>query len=140
MRFDIPSVFLHSFASLPARIFGLWIVGTLGIFIPVFISSGLSAFEIVGFQLLFFPIYLFIASLVSGWWSLIAVPLLIAIVWTSISYLRDEGPPSALIRIFLFSFLIGIGASRDRWPIAALIAIGGIYLTIKVDRDEGFSV
>lgn len=136
MRIDPSSVFVHSTLALPARILLLWILISLGVLVSVFIGSGFGAFEGFSFIFLGLPFFLLTVAIFSGWWSLIAIPLLIALFWTGIRYLREEGSPSSLLRIFLFSLLITIRFSQDLWLLAALIAIGTTFLIFKIDRNE----
>jgi hypothetical protein len=129
MRIDPTSVFFHSIASVPLRACLAWLVGTLGAFTPLFIQHGFDAIEFIGYQFMFFPIYLFLIALFSGWWGFVALPLLLFLMWRLVEFLRNEGFAMELFWIYLLSYLIGIRASGDDWPIAAVLAgIGMIFI------------
>jgi hypothetical protein len=130
MRIDPTSVFFHTIVSLPLRLVLAWCVGTLGAFTPVWLRGGVDAFAIIGWQLLLFPIYLFFVAIISGWWGLAAVPLLIVLAWRLLLFVRDESDTLDLLWIYLLSMMISIRASGGALPVAVLIvAAMGIYLT-----------
>lgn len=137
MCIDPSAVFLHTFTSLPLRFVLAWAVGTLGAFTPIFIRHGFEAVEIIQWQFLFFPLYLFFSAMMSGWWGFVAIPLLVGLCWRLLVFLRYEGSRMELLWIFILPFLIGIRTSGDAWPFAALLAAIGIVFIIRQQRRSG---
>ena len=133
MRIDPTEVFTHTIASIPLRVCLAWMAGTLGAFTPIFIGHGFGTFGIIGWQLLFFPFYLFLVSLLSGWWAYIAFPLLIVLIWRLFVFLREEST-SELFWMFIMPFLIGIRVSGQAWPLAALLAGVAIFFFMRRQR------
>jgi len=123
MRLDPLDNFSHTIVSLPVRLILIWATGTAGAFAPIFIQAGIDAFDVIGWQFLFFPFYLFILPFVSGWWGIFGFPLLIAFTWKSIAFLREESDAVALFWIFFLPYLIGIRMAGDRWPLAVILAV-----------------
>ncbi len=134
MRVDPTAVFFHTIASMPLRVSLDRVVGTLGAFTPIFIQDGFESIEIIRWQFLFFPFYLFLIALFSGWWSFVAIPLLITFCWRVLVFMRDEGSTIELFWIFILPFLIGIRASTDAWPFAAFLAGMSIFFVIRQQR------
>lgn len=122
MRIDPADVFAHTVVSVPLRFCLAWTVGTLGSFMPIVIGHGFDALAGIGWVLLFFPFYLFLIALFSGWWAFVAIPLLLMWAWRALVFLREEGLTRELFWIFMLPFLIAIRASQNAWPRAALIA------------------
>lgn len=138
MRIDPSAVYLHTLASTPLRIGLAWMIGTLGAYAPIIIRHGFETFEVIQWQFLFFPFYLFICAMMSGWWGLVAVPLLLVLAWRLLVFVRDDGSKFELLWIFLLSFLISIRTSEEAWPFAALLALGGIVFVIEQQRRSTF--
>jgi hypothetical protein len=134
MRIDPSSIFLHTIASVPLRVLLGWLAGTLGAFTPVFLQAGIEAWGIIHWQFLFFPFYLFLIAFFSGWWGLVAVPLLIAFGWKLLSFMREDSDLLDLAWLFLLSFLITIRCSGDHWPLAAVVAAAMLVYLIKLGR------
>lgn len=66
MRIDPLDIVGHTIVSMPLRLILAWVVGMAGAFTPVFIGSGFEAFEVIGWQFLFFPFYLFLVPFSAG--------------------------------------------------------------------------
>lgn len=142
MRIDPVDIFAHTMVSAPLRFCLAWLVGTLGSFAPVFLVGGMQTLQLIGWQLLFFPFYLFLVAMFSGWWSFIAVPLLVVWAWKAFAFMKDEGTTKNLLWIFILPFLISIRTNEDVWPWPALVAVilllvfvGGPYLSAKYGRE-----
>ena len=132
MHVDPTEVYFQTIRSVPLRIALAWVVGALGAFTPVFIAAGFETVDMLGWQVLFFPFYLFLVASISGWWGFVAFPLLIVFAWRGLEFLRGDGYALELFWIFILPFLIGIRMSGQHWPLAALIA--GIALLFVVWR------
>jgi hypothetical protein len=131
MRVDPLDIFSHTIVSLPARLVFAWALGTAGAFVPILIGNGFGAFEVIRWQFLFFPIYLFVLPLLSGWWGVLGLPLLVAFAWRIIVFLREESDVVDLGWIFILPFLIGIRATGERWPIAAIVAAAIVFGLVR---------
>lgn len=134
MRIDPAEVFASAVASLPLRLLLAWGVGTLGAFTPLLLAHGLESFAAIGWQALFFPIYLFFTAMVSGWWGFVAVPLVVVFGWKVLVFLRGEGSGTDLCWIFLLPLLITIRASGSAWPFAAVGAGIAIFFVVRHQR------
>ena len=134
MRIDPTSVFIHTIASLPLRLLLAWVVGTLGAFTPLLIRHGVEAFGVAHFQAIFFPFYLLVVAISSGWWSFISIPLLLVFAWHFVTFIREEGYAFNLLWIYLLPFLITIHVSSDSWQWAALLA--GVCLAFTILRQR----
>lgn len=134
MRIDPSSVFLNTLASTPPRIALAWMIGTLGAFAPILIRHGFESYGIIQWQFLFLPFYLFLIAMTSGWWGFVAIPLALIFAWRLLVFVREEGSSMELLWIFVLPFLIGIRASEEAWPFAALLALGLIVFVIEKQR------
>jgi hypothetical protein len=85
---------------------------------------GFEAVAGIPWQMACLPIYLFGVALGSGWWTFIALPLLLVLAWRTMLYLRDESDPPELLWIYLLGYFITLRASGDRWLMATATAVG----------------
>ncbi|MDB2673770.1 hypothetical protein N9Y81_02315 [Akkermansiaceae bacterium] len=139
MRLDPLDVFSHTAVSMPGRFLLAWILGTLGAFIPILIGSifesWFGVFGVIQWQFLLLPLYLLLIALVSGWWSFVAVPLLLVFAWKFIVFLRGDGDSVALGWIFLLPCLIGFRTSGDGWPLVAILS-GALAVRLWRCRED----
>lgn len=127
MRLDPLDTISHTIVSIPARLLLAWATGTAGAFAPLFIRHGFDAFEVMRWQFLFFPFYLFVLPFFSGWWGGFGVPLLVVFAWRMAVFLREESDVTDLAWLFVLPCLIGIRASGDSWPLVAILAGGLVF-------------
>ena len=137
MRTEAAAVFFHTVGSVPLRMGIAWIIGTLGVLVPSFIGHGPLSLAEIGYQFLFFPLILLAITILSGWWSFVAVPLLAILAWRVHCFLRDEGSTIELYWIFALPFLICIRLSGNAWPVAAaLIGVVSFFVLRRQRRLE----
>lgn len=134
MRLDPLDIVAHTALSLPIRVLIVWVVGTLGAFCPLLFGYGFDAFAGLGWQMMFFPLYLFILAVASGWWAFVAVPLLLPLAWKGIRFIREDNTPHELHWIFILAYGIGIRASHERWMVAALVGVLALSLLLIAPR------
>jgi len=140
MRIDPASLVTHTAFSLPVRIAFAWGTGLLGAYLSALIGGQNGSPDSFVFFLLLYPFILIIFSLLAGWWSIIAIPAVIAFAWSFLSYVRDMGNASDLLRIFTFSMIVYLPLSLERWPVAAIVVVIAFYLFLKIDRRNRSSV
>ncbi|MCP5537266.1 MAG: hypothetical protein H7A51_13680 [Akkermansiaceae bacterium] len=139
MKWDPSEVFVNSIALTPVRVLAVWVAGSIGAFIPVFIGGGFEALELLAWQVLFFPFYLVIVAFFSGWWGLVAVPLIMVFAYKLIRFMTNDNTGSDLMVILSLSFFItirvGYHSSAVITSILAVIILGVTYWLTRRDRE-----
>lgn len=126
--FDQPTVWAHTLASVPRRFLAAWLVGALGTAAPAALRD-LGDFIEMGWVFIpAWPLLVFLFAMGSGWWGLIAVPLLFVLAWHMLRFVQDDHPDGVMAaKIFAIAYLAGIRASGDLWPVAVLpLAMVGV--------------
>lgn len=137
MRIDPAAVFVHTLASLPARVAVVWIVGALGAFSPIlFRDGGFGNIDVFLGQLAFLPVYLLWATL-DGWWTLLTLPLLLAFLWHAVIFIRDDDSTADLFWIFMPPCLISLPAHGSLGTSVVLLTAASLFLVIRRYRRQG---
>ena len=120
--FDQPTVWANTLASVPRRFLAAWLVGALGTAAPATLRDLGDVFEMWWGFILAWPLFLFLFAMGSGWWGLIAVPLLLVLAWHMFRFVQDDQPDGVMAaKIFAIAYLAGIRASGDHLLLAVLL-------------------
>ena len=138
--FDLPTVWADTIRSVPRRFMTAWVLGALGTAAPAAMRDLGDVIEMGLFFALGWPLALFLFAMGSGWWGLIAVPLLLVLAWHMFRFVQDDSPDGdAAFKVLAIAYLAGIRASGDHWPMAVLIpalfAFGHLHEQRKAARS-----
>lgn len=138
MKWDPAEVFVNAIAITPIRLLVAWLAGSVGAFLPAVIGRGADAFEFLGWQIAFFPFYLVIMAFMSGWWGVIAVPLILVVAYKLCRFMISDNTGSELMVILTLAFLIAIRSGLDeRLVMTAVVGISLLISTVVfVQRDR----
>jgi hypothetical protein len=139
MRIDPIEVFSSALAITPLRILIAWLAGSVGAFLPAILGSGLDATAFLGWQIGFFPFYLLVVVLNSGWWAVVAMPMIIVLAFKMLMFLRNDNEGSDLIIIFSLSYFISIRMIDANWLYGVLVGILLVlasYLCVRRERER----
>ena len=139
MKWDPPEVFINAIALTPVRLIAAWVAGSIGAFIPIFIGGGFEALDLLAWQLLFFPFYLAVVAFFSGWWALIAVPLIMIFSYKLFRFMTNDNTGSDLMVMLSLAFLItirvGYHSSAVITSFLAAVILGATYWMTKLNRE-----
>jgi len=135
MRIDPVEVCSNALTITPLRLMAVWLAGALGSFLPLLISGGVDGVGALGLHLPLFPVYLFVIAFASGWWALIAVPLILILSYKMLRFVVNDNAGSDLIFIFTISYWIGIRpALHSHWIIGAVIGLVLLGFSVRMAR------
>ena len=135
MKIDPVEVCSNALAVTPLRLLAVWLAGAFGSFLPLLIVGGVDSFGSLGLQILLFPAYLFFVAFASGWWALIAVPLILVLSYKMLLFVVNDNTGSDLMVIFTMSYWIGIRvACYTHWIWGAGIGVVLLGLSVRSAR------
>ena len=108
--------------SLPARLGLAWLAASLGAVAPIVVNDPAHALDYLPWQGAFMPFYLALMAAASGWWSIIAFPLLFVQAWHVIRFMCRERPLLDLLRIAVVAYPISIRGCEVIWPYGLVVA------------------
>ena len=119
MPVDPVDVFGHALALAPVRLALAWGVAGVGGYLPrtvdvyrLFVQrEGFP--EGLGWTLLASPVYLFSVAAVSGWWSPVALPLLLGLAYQVVTLPARDDLPSGLMIILTLAYWSAIREAED---------------------------
>ena len=118
--------------SVPGRMALSWIAGALGISAAAVFGHGIHAFVVIFVAAPLFPVYVLTVALTSGWWSIVAIPLLLVVAFIIRSYLHEESCPGALQTVFVACYLISIRLGDEN--VLQVAAIGVLLCWLLLQR------
>lgn len=132
MRIDPVDVFGHSTMSMPLRL----LVAILCIWAGMLSRFALDHDEFRYHHplesLLFFPFTLANAAVSDGLWGVVAVPCLVATVWTVVTFAYDgRGGAYALFNLYVFAYLI-VMFRADKTPTLAILLGATLVIIFSV--------
>ena len=133
MRIDPAAVFAHTVASVPLRMLLVWLAVTFGAVMPVYLQSGFQVFAELGWLALALPFWLIAVAFGSGWWALVATPLVMVLALRIHRFLREDHNLLDLGWIALLAFAITLRMSGDHWPVTLLMlcGLGGLWFYLQ---------
>ena len=139
MKYDPVEVFVNAIAITPIRFLFAWLAGSFGSFLPGVLSDGKDAFEILAWQIFLFPFYLVVVAFMSGWWGVVAVPLILVVSYKLCRFMINDNTGSDLMVIFLLTYLIamrvGLHSSMILTSICGVVLLVATYFLVKRDRE-----
>jgi hypothetical protein len=139
MKFDPVDICANAIAITPIRFLFAWLAGSMGSFLPVVFSDGKDAFEILAWQTFMFPFYLVVVAFMSGWWGVIAVPLILVVAYKLCRFMINDNTGSDLMVIFLLTYLIairgGLHSSMFLTSICGVVIFVATYYLVRRDRE-----
>ena len=146
MPVDPADVFGQALALAPVRLALAWVVAGVGGYLPrladifhLFIVDG-GLPDGLGWTVLASPLYLFSVAAASGWWCLVALPLLLGLAYQVVTLPTRDDLPSGLMLILTLAHWIAIRQAPDL-GLGILLGFVLIGLTGKlVERAAGNSV
>ena len=117
----------------------MWIAVIFGAFLPLLCSYGLDAFEDIGWFIVFMPLQTFFTATLSGWWTFIAIPLLLVLIFKSYKFMLSDNTDSELMVILLLAYLATADFSAaEARGLKIVLAVGLLAISIKVVKRDKF--
>jgi hypothetical protein len=139
MPVDPVDVFGHALALAPVRLALACVVAGVGGYLPLTVDVyrlfvGRGGFpEGLGWAVLASPVYLFLVAATSGWWSLVALPLLLGLAYQVVTLPARDDLPSGLMIILTLAYWTAIRQADDL-SLGILLGVVLIGLTHKLVR------
>lgn len=139
IKYDPAEVFVSALSITPVRFLCAWLAGSLGMFLPLLLSEGRGALELLMWQILMFPFQLVIVAFMSGWWGVVAVPLILVVAYKLCRFMINDNTGSDLMVVFLMTYLIavkqGLESSLILTLVCSVVIIAATYYLVKRDRE-----
>lgn len=117
VKFDPVDIFAGSATGIFARVAAVWAAVAGGLILPSILRGDLDEIGRLLGPILLLPLTLVFIAMTSGWWSLVAVPLTVILIWRALRFIHGDHAGSGLILLLPLSFMIAVKASAGRdWP------------------------
>ena len=137
MPIDPADVFGQALALAPVRLALAWVVAGVGGYLPRLLDvrylghESIGASEDLGWAVLMSPLYLFGVAAISGWWCVVALPLILVLAYRVVTLPMRDDLPSGLMIILTLSYWVAIGSAKSI-PLGIWLGVVLVGLTYKV--------
>lgn len=85
------------------------------------------------------PLQTFFTATLSGWWTFIAIPLLLVLIFKSYKFMLSDNTDSELMVILLLAYLATADFSAaEARGLKIVLAVGLLAISIKVVKRDKF--
>lgn len=138
---DLVDTLYGAMASMPLRVLAIIFACSAGLTLPLliqcaYLENSHGMLEGIGWAIAIFPVYIGTVAIISGWWAIVAIPLLLVLAVRSLLFLRNDLPPSELLVIATITYFCTITAASPHWVTAIVVGSLLAYLSYRWKKND----